>query len=178
MSELPIVIVPKPVLKQKAVMVPKVDNSIQKLLDDMVETMYAAQGVGLAANQVDNLNRVLVMDTAQREDDEGSRSPIVMVNPEIVWESEQKSVYQEGCLSIPQQFADIERPASVRVEYLDYDGNKQEMLTNADDDLLLNHCVQHEIDHLNGVLFIDYLSSLKRNMILKKVKKWQKDHAL
>lgn len=178
MSELPIVIVPKPVLKQKAVIVSKVDNSIQKLLNDMLDTMYAAQGVGLAANQVDNLNRVLVMDTAQREGDESSRQPIFMVNPEIVWASEQKSVYQEGCLSIPQQYADIERPASVRVQYLDYNGEKQEMLTNADDDLLLNHCVQHEIDHLNGVLFIDYLSSLKRNIILKKVKKWQKDHTL
>lgn len=178
MSKLPIVIIPKPVLKQEAVIVPKVDNSIRQLLDDMLDTMYDAQGVGLAANQIDNLNRVLVMDVKQTEEDEASRQPIMMVNPEVVWESEQKSVYQEGCLSIPQQYADIERPASVRVEYLDYDGNKQEMLTNADDDLLLNHCVQHEIDHLNGVLFIDYLSSLKRNMIVKKVKKWQKEHAL
>jgi peptide deformylase len=98
-----------------------------------------------------------------------------MVNPEIIWASEERSLYQEGCLSLPQQFADIERPASVRISYLDENGTAQEMLTNADDDLLLNHCVQHEMDHLDGALFSDYLSSLKRNMMIKRVQKLEKN---
>lgn len=178
MAELPLIYIPHPVLKQSAQEVSKVDGSIRKLLDNMLDTMYSSEGVGLAANQIESLKRVFVMDTVYRDGDRKSGSPIVMVNPKIVWKSEQKSVYQEGCLSIPQQYADIERPASVRVEFLDYDGKPQEILTNADDDLLKNHCIQHEIDHLNGTLFIDYLSSLKRNMIIKKIQKWQKVHAL
>lgn len=170
MSELyDVVKVPDPVLKKQADSVGTVDETITKQLDRMLDTMYAEHGVGLAANQVGLLNRVLVMDVDQTEGQRGS--PIFMINPEIVWESDERSSYQEGCLSIPQQYADIERPASVRVEYIDEKGVKQELLTNAEEHLLLNHCVQHEIDHLNGRLFIDYLSSLKRNMMIKKVQK-------
>ncbi len=171
--------VPAPVLKQQAEAVGEVDDTITRQLHKMLETMYANKGVGLAANQVGLLNRVLVMDVHQTK--EGRGTPIYMINPEIIWQADECSVYQEGCLSIPQQYADIQRPASVRVKYIDEHGQQQEMLTNAEEDLLLNHCVQHEIDHLNGRLFVDYLSSLKRNMMIKKVQKLvkaQEDHVL
>ena len=166
-----IINVPDPVLKQTANQISKVDADVQKQMDRMLETMYEAPGIGLAANQVGLLNRVLVMDLS-REDEE--KAPICMANPEIIYESEEMSVMQEGCLSIPQQYADVERPAIVRVKYWDYDGKEAEL----EADGLLSHCVQHEIDHLNGVLFIDYLSSLKRNMILKKVEKMKKQNIL
>ena len=168
-----VVKVPDPVLKKQAESVGTVDETIQKQLSKMLDTMYASSGVGLAANQVGLLNRALVMDVDQTGDSRGT--PIFMINPEIIWESDERSVYQEGCLSIPQQFADIERPASVRVKYVDEKGKAQELLTNAEEHLLLNHCVQHEIDHLNGTLFIDYLSSLKRKMMIKKVQKLVKN---
>jgi peptide deformylase len=164
-----VVKVPAPVLKQQAGVIGTVDSAIEKQLTKMRETMYASKGVGLAANQVGILNRALVMDVTQQDETRGQA--IYMVNPEIIWESEERSTYQEGCLSIPQQYADIERPASVRVKYLDEKGAAQELLTNAEENLLLNHCVQHEIDHLNGRLFIDYLSSIRRNMMVKKVQK-------
>lgn len=169
-----IIIVPDPVLKAKAQEVQSVDDAIRAQLDKMLETMYAAPGIGLAANQVNLLNRVLVMDFDQREDDEAARNPIFMVNPEIIWESEEMSEMDEGCLSIPGQYAAVERPMEVRVKYLDYNGKEQEGSFHG----LGSHCVQHEIDHLNGVLFVDYLSSLKRNMLLKKVLKDQKTKAL
>lgn len=169
-----IIIVPDPVLKQKAQDVQTVDDSVRRQLDIMLETMYRAPGIGLAANQVNMLNRVLVMDFAQRADDDASREPIFMINPEIIWESEELSEMDEGCLSIPGQYASIQRPAQVRVKYLDYDGQQQEDMFEG----LGSHVVQHEMDHLNGVLFIDYLSSLKRNMIIKKVQKDQKARAL
>tara|TARA_A100000164_G_C21754277_1_gene698511 strand:+ start:179 stop:718 length:540 start_codon:yes stop_codon:yes gene_type:complete len=164
-----VVKVPAPVLKQQADIIGTVDGAIEKQLSKMLETMYASKGVGLAANQVGILNRALVMDVTQQGEERGQA--IYMVNPEIIWESEERSTYQEGCLSIPQQYADIERPASVRVKYLDEKGAAHELLTNAEENLLLNHCVQHEIDHLNGRLFIDYLSSIRRNMMVKKVQK-------
>ncbi|MGH9811446.1 MAG: peptide deformylase, partial [Terriglobia bacterium] len=125
--------------------------------------------IGLAANQVGLLNRVIVMDVAQREG-EDARKPVTMVNPEILHASDELCMYEEGCLSIPGQYAEIERPASVRVRYLDYHGAQKEILA----DKILARCVQHEIDHLNGILFIDYLSSLKRNMILRRVEKAKK----
>ncbi len=165
-----IIIVPDPVLKQTAQPVQTFDDTLRVQLDKMLATMYAAEGVGLAANQVGLLNRVLVMDVAQREDG-GNRNPIFMINPEIVWKSEEPSLWEEGCLSIPGQYAEIERPRSVRVRYLDYHGKEAE----AEFSDLGSHCVQHEIDHLNGTLFVDYLSSLKRNMILKKVQKFIKE---
>ena len=164
-----VVKVPAPVLKQRADIIGTVDSAIEKQLSKMLETMYASKGVGLAANQVGVLNRALVMDVTQQGEERGQA--IYMVNPEIIWESEERSTYQEGCLSIPQQYADIERPASVRVKYLDEKGAAHELLTNAEENLLLNHCVQHEICHLNGRLFIDYLSSIRRNMMVKKVQK-------
>lgn len=165
-----IITVPDPVLKTVAQPVARVDDAVRRQFDDMLQTMYDAPGIGLAANQVNMLNRVLVMDVAEREG-EGGRAPIFMANPEIIWKSGEISVMEEGCLSIPGQFAEVERPMGVRVKYLDYNNTAQELLAEG----LLSHCVQHEIDHLNGVLFIDYLSSLKRGMILRKVAKLMKD---
>jgi len=168
-----IITVPHPSLKVVAQPVSKVDDAIRKQMDMMLQTMYDAPGIGLAANQVNVLNRVLVMDLSRREDEEPA-APIFMANPEIIYESEERSVWEEGCLSIPKQAAEVERPAIVRVKYLDYNGKEAELEASG----LLSHCVQHEIDHLNGVLFIDYLSSLKRNMILKKVEKLRKQNLL
>lgn len=170
MSLLPIIIVPHPVLKEVAKPIENITAAIQKQAADMIETMYDAPGVGLAANQVGQLNRLFVMDTLYRKEPE-SRNPIVMINPEIIWRSEEKSIMEEGCLSIPQQYAEVERPKTVRVKFLDLAGQWQEM-EGTD---LTSHCIQHELDHLNGILFIDYLSRLKRNMILKKVDKMRKD---
>ncbi len=181
MKEYKIITVPHPALKQVAQPVDKVDDKIRLQMDGMLKAMYDAPGIGLAANQVNILNRVLVMDLSRRDedyderfegetetlDDDKVKYPICMANPEIIYASEEKSVMEEGCLSVPQQYADIERPKIVRVKYFDYDGNEAEL--EADD--LLSHCVQHEMDHLNGDLFIDYLSSLKRNMMVKKVSK-------
>ena len=163
-----LVIVPDPVLKTMAQPVTRVDAGLRAQMDRMLQTMYDAPGIGLAANQVGLLNRVIVLDTAFRKG-ESDRNPICMVNPEIVWRSEEMSTMEEGCLSIPGQFAEVQRPLSVRVTYLDYHGKHQEFLANDLD----SHCVQHEVDHLNGVLFIDYLSKLKRDMILRKLKKQQ-----
>lgn len=161
-----IIIVPDAVLREKAQAVENMTDTIRAQMDRMLATMYEAPGIGLAANQVGLLNRVLVMDIAQREDP-ATRRPICMMNPEIVWTSEEPSIWEEGCLSIPGQYADVQRPKAVRVKYVGYDGGVNE-------DYFENlgaHCVQHEIDHLNGILFVDYLSSLKRNMMLKKVEK-------
>ncbi len=174
MSKLEIIIVPDPVLKETAYAVDRVDDAVRTQMDNMLETMYEAPGIGLAANQVNMLNRVLVIDITRRAEEEGEPNPICMANPEVIWESEQFSVMEEGCLSIPQQYAEVQRPAIVRVKYLDYEGKEVEL----EADGLLSHCVQHEIDHLNGVLFVDYLSSLKRNMILRKVEKLKKQEVL
>lgn len=168
MDKYDIIKLPDPVLKEVAKEVSSVDDALRLQLDRMLETMYKAPGIGLAANQVGLLNRVLVMDIAQRETPE-SRKPICMINPEIIWASEEPSLWEEGCLSIPGQYAEVERPLEVRVRYLDQQGKTQEDVFSG----LGSHCVQHEIDHLNGVLFIDHLSSLKRNMLLKKYKKSQ-----
>lgn len=188
MTPYTIITVPDPVLKQIAQPAARVDDALRLQMDRMLETMYDAPGIGLAANQVGLLNRVLVMDLSRRNKDEDSEAekqgeidprtvttgPVCMVNPDILWRSEEISVMEEGCLSIPQQYAEVERPAVVRVRYLDYKGQEAELEAAG----LLSHCVQHEIDHLNGVLFIDYLSSLKRNMILKKVEKLRRHEAL
>ncbi len=188
MAKKPIVTVPDPVLKQKASPVARVDEKVRSQMQDMLDTMRAASGIGLAANQIGMLNRIIICDIpegswgyeeiledgvvrirAYRSENE-VRKPLLMANPEIIALSEQKSVYEEGCLSIPQQYADVVRPAKVRVRYLDEAGKAQEWEAEG----LASHCVQHEIDHLNGVLFIDYLTSLKRNMMIRKVKKLQK----
>lgn len=170
MSLLPIIIVPDPVLKQVAKPVDHITAEIKQQAADMLETMYDAPGIGLAANQVGRLNRLFVMDTTYRKE-AATRNPLVMINPEIVWKSEEISVMEEGCLSIPHQFAEVERPRSVRVQYIDLNGQKVEYLGED----LESHCIQHELDHLNGVLFIDYLSRIKRTMILRKVEKLKKD---
>lgn len=164
MSILEIITAPDPRLKMIAKPVDKVDDKLRKFMDDMLETMYASDGIGLAATQVGELKRVLVVDTAQRE---GERKPIFFVNPEIVDESEEKNSYLEGCLSFPNQFSEVTRPKTVKVKYLDYDGNEQTL----EADELLSTCLQHEIDHLNGKVFVDHISSIKRDMIMRKLKK-------
>ncbi|WP_404423961.1 peptide deformylase [Thalassospira australica] len=162
-----ILIIPDPRLKQECEEVAEVNDEIRELLDDMLETMYAAPGIGLAAPQIGVMKRLVVMDVS---DDKEKPQPLKLVNPEIIWESEDTSVYQEGCLSIPEQYADVERPAEVGLRYLDENGKEHEI----EADGLLATCIQHELDHLDGILFTDYLSALKRNMILKKVQKLQK----
>jgi len=162
-----ILIVPDPRLKKACEPVEAVNDEIKTLLDDMLETMYAAPGIGLAAPQIGVMKRVVVMDVS---DDKDKPEPLKLINPEIIWESEETSIYQEGCLSIPEQYADVERPAEVGMRYMDENGETHEI----EADGLLATCIQHEIDHLDGVLFTDYLSALKRNMILKKVQKLQK----
>ena len=170
MAKLPIVLAPDPVLKAKAKPVAAVDDSIRRLMDDMLETMYAAPGIGLAANQIGVLKRVIVLDVAREGD---APKPVGMANPEVVWASDELSVYNEGCLSLPEHYADITRPKEIRVRYLDRDGKAQEI----EADGLFATCIQHEIDHLDGVLFVDHLSALKRNMILKKLVKLKKQRA-
>jgi peptide deformylase len=152
------------VLKQVSAPVAKVDDAVRALADDMLETMYAAPGIGLAAVQIGELRRVVVMDLA-REDE--PKAPQVLVNPEVVWSSEELSSYDEGCLSIPEIYDSVERPARVRVRYLDRDGREKEDEAEG----IYAVCVQHEIDHLNGVLFLDHLSRLKRERAISKVKK-------
>ncbi len=167
MPKLDIVIAPDPVLKKKARPVEAVDGRIRRLMDDMLETMYAAPGIGLAAPQVGVLARVIVVDVSGKGE---PRQPYRMVNPEVVWQSDDLRVYQEGCLSLPDQFADVSRPAEAKVRYLDQDGQIQELHATG----LLAVCVQHEIDHLEGILFTDHISTLKRNIIMRKLAKWKK----
>ena len=167
----PILIHPDPRLKKVADPVAEVSKEIRKQADDMIETMYDAPGIGLAAPQIGILNRLLVMD-AQR-DPEAKPNPMVLINPEVIWESDEKNVYEEGCLSIPDQFAEVERPKMVRVRWLDLDGKAVE----EEYDNLWATCVQHEIDHLNGTLFIDYLKPLKRQMITRKMQKLKRELA-
>ena len=146
-----------------------VDSSIRMLMDDMLETMYAAPGIGLAAIQIGIPKRLVVIDVAKREgeEDDEVKDPIFLVNPEIIRVSDEKAVYEEGCLSIPDYYAEVERPARVWIRYLDRAGAMKEM----EADGLLATCIQHEIDHLNGVLFIDYLSRLKRERVMKRFAK-------
>lgn len=184
-----VVLVPNAVLKQKAAPIETVDDAIRKQMDMMLNTMYAAQGIGIAANQVGLLNRIFVMDVKQPEesahccDDSGCSQnhstyskgePIVMANPEIIWSSEETGPYMEGCLSLPNQYAEVIRPLEVKVKYLDYDGKPQEMHADG----LAATCIQHEIDHLDGVLFVDHLSRLKRNTLIRKLTKFKKENEL
>lgn len=164
-----IILLPDPVLREKAHPVIRVDESVRTQMKKMVETMYAHEGVGLAANQVALLNRVIVIDTSRREHE--TPNPIAMANPEIIWSSEERWDYKEGCLSIPQMYADVERPKSVRVRYLDINNQLQEMEATG----LAATCIQHEIDHLDGILFIDHISRLKRDTLLKKYNKMRKE---
>ena len=166
MAVLPILIAPHPTLKRRAEPVQEVDAEIRQLTEDMLETMYDAPGVGLAAPQVDVAKRVVVIDCA----DEGEApQPYRMINPELLWTSEASDTREEGCLSLPEIYADVTRPAACKVAYLDADGARRELEAEG----LLAVCVQHEIDHLNGVLFVDHLSALKRNMLMRKLAKQQ-----
>jgi peptide deformylase len=163
-------IVPDPVLKQKCAPVEEVNDSVRRLMDDMLETMYDAPGIGLAAPQVGISKRIVVIDIADKDEDP---APMRLVNPDIVWVSDEVTTAQEGCLSVPEQYADVTRPSRVKITYLDADGTRCEL----EADGMLATCIQHEIDHLDGVLFTDHLSTLKRNMIMRKVAKWKKGRA-
>lgn len=154
--------VPNPVLKKKATPVATIDDRITSLMNDMLETMYEAPGIGLAAPQIGVLERIVVIDTSDEKD-----QPLKLVNPEITWLSEETEIAEEGCLSLPKQFADVKRPSRVRIRYLDEQGAQQE----SEADGLLGRCIQHELDHLDGILFTDHLSSLKRGMILRRLAK-------
>jgi peptide deformylase len=160
----PIIILPDPKLRLVSNTIERVDDDLRRLIDDMIETMHDAPGVGLAAIQIAEPIRLLVIDTAKKEE---TPAPQVFINPEIVWSSEERSTYEEGCLSIPEYYAEVERPASVRARALDREGRMREVLADG----LLATVVQHEIDHLNGVLFIDHISKLKRDRVIKKFQK-------
>tara|TARA_B100001248_G_C27380148_1_gene456492 strand:- start:1624 stop:2148 length:525 start_codon:yes stop_codon:yes gene_type:complete len=168
MSQRKIVIEPDPILREKSVKLEKVDDELRALLDDMLETMYAAPGIGLAAVQIGILKRLIVIDISK---DQEKKNPLFLINPEIIFKSKKTSIHEEGCLSLPGHFAEIERPAECQVKFIDYNGKKKELQANG----LLATCIQHEIDHLNGILFIDYLSKLKKDMIVKKLIKHKKE---
>ena len=171
MSVLELYEYPHPILEQKAERVLKVDDDIRKFLRDMLETMYADKGVGLAAPQVGVSKRMIVIDTEQKDEDGNPKAgnPMYLINPEIIYKSEETIFFCEGCLSVPNQRADVERHYKIKVRYIDYDGKEQEI--EAEDYLAV--VLQHEIDHLDGILYIDRISRLKRNMLLKKLEKYR-----
>jgi peptide deformylase len=164
MALLPIIVAPDPRLETVSTPVEAVTDEVRQQLDAMLETMYAAPGIGLAAIQVGIPKRMLVIDIARESED---RNPLFIINPEITWVSDDDQLYEEGCLSLPEQYAEVERPAEVKVSYLDRNGEKQELHAEG----LLAVCLQHEMDHLDGILFVDHLSALKRNIILRKLLK-------
>ena len=155
---------PNKILREKSLFVEKVDGDLQKLMNDMLETMYAAPGIGLAAIQVGIPKRVIVLDITYKE---GQKNPIFIINTEIIEKSENNTTYEEGCLSVPGQFAEIDRPDKCHIKYLDYHGQPKKIKAEG----MFATCIQHEIDHLEGILFIDYLSKLKKSMIIKKLSK-------
>jgi peptide deformylase len=165
-----IITIPDKQLRLKSERVEKIDAGIKKLVQDMFETMYDAPGIGLAAIQVGIAKRVVTMDLSKKEKEDEAK-PLVFINPEITWSSEEKNTYEEGCLSIPEYYEEVERPAEVKVKYLDLDGKSHEITAKG----LFATCLQHEIDHTNGVLFIDYLSKLKRDRVIKKFTKAAKE---
>jgi peptide deformylase len=164
----PLVILPDPVLRQVSTPVERVDDDLRRLADDMLETMYDAPGIGLAAIQIGVPLRLLVIDLAK---DDQPKEPHVVINPQIVTSGDEISVYEEGCLSIPEYYAEVERQATVTVSYLDRDGKERTLQAEG----LMATCLQHEIDHLNGVLFIDHISKLKRDMVVRKFRKLARD---
>jgi peptide deformylase len=171
MGLLPIITAPDPRLKVKAKPVARVDAQVRRLMDDMVETMYHAIGIGLAAPQVGAAQRVLVVDVAR----EGEKpNPMRIANPEILWRSDEMTSASEGCLSLPEHYADVERPAAIRLRYLDHENEIREIDAKG----LLATCLQHEIDHLDGVLFVDHISALKRGIILRKLQKAKRSRTL
>ena len=167
----PILLHPNPKLKKVCEPVAKIDDALIKLSADMLDTMYHAPGIGLAAPQIGILSRIIVMDCEKEE--AAKRKPIVMINPEIVASSDEENIYEEGCLSIPEQFAEVKRPSSVQVKWLNKDGVEQLQ----EFDGLWSTCVQHEIDHLNGRLFIDYLGAIKRQLNTRKMQKFKREMA-
>ena len=171
----PILETPDPILRQISAPVDAVTDEIRALVDDMFETMYAAPGIGLAAIQIGVAKRVLVIDLQEPEEEEGEpvKKPLVFINPEIVETSETLQAYNEGCLSVPEMYAEVERPDRIRARWLDRDGKAHDEALDG----LLAVCLQHEMDHLQGILFIDHLSRLKRDMILKKLAKARKERA-
>lgn len=170
MALLPILIAPDPRLKIVSDPVEGVDDDLRRLMDDMRETMYAAPGIGLAGVQVGVPKQVIVIDTGEQD---GQDQPLFLVNPEVVATSDEMCVYEEGCLSLPDHYADVRRPIGATVKYLDYDGVPRKLSAHG----LLATCIQHEIDHLDGVLFVDRLSALRRGIILKKLRKTQRQTA-
>lgn len=164
MALLPIITAPDPILETVSTPVEQVTDEVRQQLDDMLETMYAAPGIGLAAIQVGIAKRMLVIDVSREGED---KNPLYIINPEITWASDDDQVYEEGCLSLPDHYAEVARPAEVKVSYLDRNGEQQEMHAEG----MLAICLQHEMDHLDGILFVDHISALKRNMILRKLLK-------
>lgn len=177
MEKLEIITIPEAVLRETCEPVEVVDDSVRAFMDSMLETMYAAPGIGLAAPQVGIARRMVTIDVSKRNseesEEESNPEPLFLINPQIVWQSEEPSVYEEGCLSIPDYYAEVERPAEVVVQYLNRDGKEIELKADG----LLATCVQHEVDHLDGILFIDYLSRLKRDRVIKKFVKMKKAKA-
>ena len=163
----PILIIPDSKLRQTAEHVAMVDDDVRILVDDMFETMYDAPGIGLAAPQIGVLRRVVVLDVAKRRDEDAASEPMVLINPVVTWSSEERSTYEEGCLSIPEFYEEVERPAVVHVSFLDRDGKP----ASVEADGILATCIQHEIDHLNGVLFVDHISRLKRARVMRRFEK-------
>lgn len=171
MTIIPIVIAPDPVLKKTTVPIAEVNDEIRTLMDDMIDSMHAANGIGLAAPQVGDNRSVIVMDVSDKDDEP---APIRMANPEIIDVSDEDNSYEEGCLSLPEHYAEVVRPDWVKIRYLDENNETQELHADG----LMATCIQHEIDHLNGILFVDHISSLKRNMILRKLTKLKKQGQL
>ncbi|MGV8839793.1 MAG: peptide deformylase [Bauldia sp.] len=171
MALLDIISIPDKILRQKSAPIERVDADLERLMDRMLETMYAAPGIGLAAVQVGVPRRLVTIDVVAKESTEESgetiKDPMFLINPEILWRSDDFGIYEEGCLSIPEYYAEVERPARIRFAYTDRDGNRQER----EADGILATCVQHEVDHLDGKLFIDHISKLKRDMVIKKFAK-------
>ncbi len=168
MAKKQILAIPDPLLRKVSEPVNSVNKEVKNLMDDMLETMYAAPGIGLAAVQIGVLKRIIVIDLSK---DNEKKNPLFIVNPEITFKSNELISYEEGCLSIPNQFAEVKRPSSCKLNFLDYNGKKKEISADG----LLATCIQHEVDHLDGILFIDHLSKLKKDLILKKTKKQKKE---
>ncbi len=170
MTILPVIIAPDPRLKLTCSPVDGVDNDVRRLMDDMLETMYRVPGIGLAAPQVGVHTRVIVVDATRKDEDP---APMMLANPELVWASEELGTYEEGCLSLPEYYAEVTRPDQVRVRYLDYEGEIRELEAEG----VFATCIQHEMDHLDGILFVDHISSLKRGIILRKLAKAKRAEA-
>lgn len=162
-----VIVAPDPRLKVKCKPVARVDADLRRLMDDMLDSMRAANGIGLAAPQIGDNRRVIVCDVSRKDE---AAKPMALANPEVVWESEDEIEYEEGCLSLPEHYADVVRPAKVRIRYLDYENEIREIEAEG----LLAICLQHEMDHLDGVLFVDHISALKRGMIMRKLTKLKK----